>query len=155
MDVLEDADNRREHETIDTKEQKLDAKGDLKLALDTELAAGAPWSYTLEGNVTDISRQQIAGRTSFRVDPAPWYIGLKTPPYFTEAAKGIDTSIVAASLDGTATPGVKVSVDLHRVQWNSVRESTGNGFYNWTSERKELRPAICWREMSVTFPSSL
>jgi uncharacterized protein YfaS (alpha-2-macroglobulin family) len=150
----EDAENRREHETIDTKEQKLDAKGDLKLALDTELAAGAPWSYTLEGNVTDISRQQIAGRTSFRVDPAPWYIGLKTPPYFTEAAKGIDTSIVAASLDGTATPGVKVSVDLHRVQWNSVRESTGNGFYNWTSERKEL-PAGHWDVTTETTPVPL
>ena len=77
----------------------------MKLTLETDLAAGWPWSYELEGNVTDISRQQIAGRTSFRVDPAPWYIGVKTPPYFADAAKGVDTAIVAAALDGTATAG--------------------------------------------------
>jgi uncharacterized protein YfaS (alpha-2-macroglobulin family) len=139
----EDSEHPRSGETVDTKEPKLDAKGELKLSLDTELTAGDPWSYQLEGNVTDISRQQIAGRASFRVDPAPWYIGVKTPPYFADTAKGVDTALIAAALDGTATAGVKVSVDLHRIQWNSVRESAGNGFYNWTSERKEL-PAGHW-----------
>jgi uncharacterized protein YfaS (alpha-2-macroglobulin family) len=134
----EDAEQPRGMETIDTKEPKLDAKGEWKLTLDTDLKAGAPWNYTLEGNVTDISRQQIAGRTSFHVDPAPWYVGVKTPPYFADAAKGVDTAIVAVALNGTAAADVKVSVDLHRIQWNSVRESAGNGFYNWQTERKEL-----------------
>jgi len=135
----EDSENRRETETINTKDAKLDSKGDLKLSLDTDIAAGYPWNYKLEGNVTDISRQQIAGRTSFHVDPAPWYVGVKLPPYFSDAAKGIDTAIVAVDLKGTATADVKVSIDLHRIQWNSVRESTGHGFYNWTSERKDLQ----------------
>jgi len=134
----EDSEHRREAETISTKTQKLDSKGELKLPLETDREAGWPWTYELEGNVTDISRQQIAGRTSFRVDPAPWYIGVKTPPYFADTAKGVDTAIIAAALDGTLTADVKVSIDLHRIQWNSVRESTGHGFYNWTSERKEL-----------------
>jgi uncharacterized protein YfaS (alpha-2-macroglobulin family) len=134
----EDYEHRRNGETISTKTQKLDSKGELKLTLETDLAAGWPWTYELEGNVTDISRQQIAGRTSFRVDPAPWYVGLKTPAYFADTAKGVDTAIVAVALDGTLTADVKVSIDLHRIQWNSVRESTGHGFYNWTSERKEL-----------------
>jgi uncharacterized protein YfaS (alpha-2-macroglobulin family) len=150
----EDAENRRSGETINTKEQKLDAKGELKLTLDTDVAAGAPWNYKLEGNVTDISRQQIAGRTSFRVDPAPWYIGVKSPPYFADAAKGIDTAIVAVALNGTATADVKVGIDLHRIQWNSVRESAGNGFYNWTSERKEL-PAGHWDVTTQTAPVPL
>ena len=134
----EDSEHRRDGETISTKTQKLDSKGELKLSLETDIAAGWPWSYQLEGNVTDISRQQIAGRTSFRVDPAPWYVGVKTPPYFADTAKGVDTAIIAVALDGTATADVKVGIDLHRIQWNSVRESTGHGFYNWTSERKEL-----------------
>jgi uncharacterized protein YfaS (alpha-2-macroglobulin family) len=134
----EDYEHRRNGETISTKTQKLDSKGELKLSLETDLAAGWPWTYELEGNVTDISRQQIAGRTSFRIDPAPWYVGVKTPGYFADAAKGVDTAIVAVALDGTATSDVKVAIDLHRIQWNSVRESTGHGFYNWTSERKEL-----------------
>src|SRR5205085_3392360 len=94
----EDYEHRRDRETISTKTQKLDSKGELKLSLETDLGAGWPWSYELEGNVTDISRQQIAGRTSFRVDPAPWYVGVKTPPYFADTAKGIDTAIVAVAL---------------------------------------------------------
>ncbi len=150
----EDYDNRRSAETIDTKEPKLDAKGELKLTLETDLTVGQPWNYKLEGNVTDISRQQIAGRNSFRVDPAPWYVGVKTPPYFSDAAKGIDTAIVAVALNGTATADVKVSIDLHRIQWNSVREATGHGFYNWTSERKEL-PAGHWDVTTQATPVPL
>jgi len=150
----EDPEQRREGETINTQEPKLDAKGELKLTLDTDIAAGAPWSYVLEGNVTDVSRQQLANRTAFRVHPAPWYIGVKSPNYFSDATKGLDTAIVAAALDGTATAGVKVSVDLHRIQWNSVREAAGNGFYNWQTERKEL-PAGHWDVTTQATPAPL
>ena len=121
---------------IESKEQKLDAKGELKASLPTDVAAGVPYTYTYEGDVTDVSRQHIANRASFRVDPAPWYIGVKRPPFFAEAAKGIDTDIVAAGLDGNAVAGVKVEVNLSRIQWNSVRHAEGHGFYTWESERK-------------------
>ncbi|HJT16383.1 MAG TPA: MG2 domain-containing protein, partial [Thermoanaerobaculia bacterium] len=136
------------------KEQKLNSKGELKLDLDTDLKAGWPWSYQLEGDVTDVSRQHIANRASFRVDPAPWYIGIKVPPYFAEAAKGIDTAIVAAALDGSAAAGVNVTVDLHRIQWNSVRQATGNGFYNWETTRKEV-PAGSWAATTTSQPQPL
>jgi uncharacterized protein YfaS (alpha-2-macroglobulin family) len=123
---------------IDSKELKLDTKGELKQKLPTELAAGLPYSYQYEGEVTDVSRQKIANRASFRVDPAPWYIGVKNAPYFADTVKGLDTEIIAAGLDGIAVPGVKVDVKLERVQWNSVRHAEGHGFYTWESERKEV-----------------
>ncbi|HYR27521.1 MAG TPA: MG2 domain-containing protein, partial [Thermoanaerobaculia bacterium] len=124
--------------TISSNEAKLDAKGDLRLTLDTDLAAGKPYAYQLEGIVTDVTRQQIAGRATFRVDPAPWYIGVKRPPYFAETTTGIDTEIIAAAIDGLAAPGVTVNVALKRIQWASVRQSEGEGFYAWESERKEI-----------------
>ena len=147
----EDYDHRRPTETISTKEQKLDSKGELRLSLDTDLKMGHPWNYRLEGEVTDVSRQKIANRISFRVDPAPWYIGLRQPPYFTEAAKGFDTAIVAVALDGTTAAGVSVAIDLHRIQWNSIRKAEGRGFYNWETERKEI-PAGHWTITSATQP---
>jgi uncharacterized protein YfaS (alpha-2-macroglobulin family) len=147
----EDDENARGESTISEKEAKLDAKGDLTLKLDTELGAGWPWSYQLEGDVTDVTRQKIAGRNSVRIDPAPWYIGLKTPPYFAEAGKGVDTAVVAAGLDGNATAGVSVVVDLHRIQWNSVRHSEGNGFYTWETERKEV-PSGQWTVVTTAGP---
>jgi uncharacterized protein YfaS (alpha-2-macroglobulin family) len=125
-------------QTISQGEGKLDAKGLLALSLETDEAAGVPFDYRLEGIVTDVTRQQIAGRASMRVDPAPWYIGLRRPPYFADAGKGIDTEVLAAGMDGLAVAGVEVKVELKRIQWTSVRQAEGSGFYGWESERKEV-----------------
>lgn len=125
-------------ETIQQGEAKLGPNGELQLDLDTSIGAAAPFDYRIEGVVTDVTRQEIAGRASYRVDPAPWYIGLKRPPYFADASKGITTEVVAAGLDGLAVPGVKVAVEVKRLQWTSVRQAEGDGFYGWQSELKEI-----------------
>src|SRR6185369_9930759 len=54
---------------------QLAANGQLALTLKTDAAAGLPYSYTLEGDVEDVSRQHIANRKSLLVHPAPWYVG--------------------------------------------------------------------------------
>ncbi|MFL6248828.1 MAG: alpha-2-macroglobulin family protein [Thermoanaerobaculia bacterium] len=123
---------------VSQNEGTLDAAGKLALKLETDEAAGVPFDYRLEGVVTDVTRQQIAGRASMRVDPAPWYIGLRRPPFFAEAGKNIETEVVAAGLDGLAVAGVEVKVELKRIQWTSVRQAEGGGFYDWESERKEI-----------------
>ena len=139
---------------IEQKESALDAKGVLALDLATQKDAGAPYEYKLEGVVTDVTRQQIAGRASFLVDPAPWYIGLLKPPFFADSNKGIDTAVVAAGLDGLAVAGVSVNVSLKRLQWTSVRQAEGEGFYNWESERKEI-DAGEWTVTTKTEPVPL
>ncbi|HEX7190742.1 MAG TPA: MG2 domain-containing protein, partial [Thermoanaerobaculia bacterium] len=141
-------------ETISSNDAKLDAKGELDLKLDTAVDTGTPYSYTLEGEVTDVSRQKIAGRASFRVDPAPWYIGVKKPPYFADAAAGVDTDVIAAALDGTLVPNVTVRLDLTEIQWNSVRRAEGNGFYTWDTERKEV-PAGSFNVTTAAQPAPL
>ena len=137
--------------TISSKDQKVDANGELKLSLETAKDAGWPYEYKLEGDVTDISRQHIANRASVRVEPAPWYIGVKQPPYFTEASKGLDTEIIAAGLDASLVAGVNVSIELKQIQWNSVRRAEGNGFYTWDTERKEIS-AGTWSVTTQTSP---
>ncbi len=139
---------------LSSKEEKLDANGELKLQLPTDTGDGWPYNYKLEGEVTDVSRQKIAGRTSFRVDPAPWYVGVKNLPYFADASKGVDTAFVAAGLDGLVVPGVNVSIELHKIQWNSVRRAEGNGFYTWDTERKEVT-AGTWTVTTQAQPAPL
>ncbi|MEO8035251.1 MAG: MG2 domain-containing protein, partial [Acidobacteriota bacterium] len=78
-------------ETVASKDQKLNSKGDLVLSLPTAEDAGMPYTYRLQGEVTDVSRQKIAGNATYRVDAAPWYIGVSKPPYFAESDKGVDT----------------------------------------------------------------
>jgi hypothetical protein len=123
---------------IASREEVLSKDGKLDLDLSTEISAGHPYQYELEGEVTDVSRQKIAGRASFTVHPAPWYVGVKRPPFFADAGKGLDTEILAASLAGPPEPGVKVQVTLTQIQWNSVRRAEGNGFYTWETKRKEV-----------------
>jgi len=150
----EDGETPRTTTTIQKKEAKLDAKGELKLSLPTDIKAGAPWAYRLEGDVVDVSRQRIANRTSTRVDPAPWYVGVKNPPYFAEASAGFDTALVAVALDCKTAADVPIDVELHRIQWNSVRQAAGHGFYNWETERKEV-PAGSFKVVTKSEPVPL
>ncbi len=55
------------------------------------------------------------------------------------STKGADTEIIAVGLDGKPVPGVKVSVNLQQIYWNSVRRAEGNGFYTWETEKKEAQ----------------
>jgi uncharacterized protein YfaS (alpha-2-macroglobulin family) len=125
-------------EQLETDAVTLDAKGQKTLDLGTKVDAGLPYSYTLEGEVEDVSRQRIANRTSFVVHPAPWYIGVKSIPYFAEQAKGITTEIVAVTPDGKPAAGVAVHVSLTQTQWHSVRRAEGNGFYSWETTPEEI-----------------
>ena len=152
--VDEEDEGRPSPETLQTKEDTLDGQGRLTLDLATDVHAGRPYLYTLEGEVTDVSRQTIAGFGSFRVDPAPWYVGVKRPAYFADTKTGLDTEVVAADLSGRATAGVPVHVTLMRVQWHSVRRAEGGGFYTWETERKEV-PAGRWDVTTAEAPVPL
>ncbi|HET7705847.1 MAG TPA: alpha-2-macroglobulin family protein [Thermoanaerobaculia bacterium] len=140
--------------TISSKEEQLDAKGELNLVLPTGKADGWPFDYQLEAEVADVTRQRIANRASFRTDPAEFYVGVKPPPYFAEAADGVATEIIVAGLDGLAVSGIPVEVKVERIQYNSVRRAVGNGFYEWETERKEL-PAGEWTITSQAAPVPL
>ena len=134
--------------------QQLAATGQLALSLDTDAKAGVPYSYTLEGDVEDVSRQHIANRASLVVHPAPWYIGVKRVPLFNEQRDGLKTELVAVGLDGQPVAGVAIDVKLTQVQWQSVRRAEGGGFYGWETQRIEV-PAGTWRVTSAAAPVPL
>jgi len=135
-------------------EDTLAKTGELALTLTPQADAGVPYSYTLEGDVQDVSRQKIANRTSIVVHPASWYIGVRRPSFFVEQKNGVATEIVAVSPAGQIVPGVAVEVKLTQIQWISVRRSEGNGFYTWDTERKEV-PAGSWTVTTAAKPVPL
>ena len=128
---------------ISRDDSTLTAAGTQELTLETKLDAGIPYSYSLEGDVEDVSRQHIANRASITVHPAPWYVGIRQPSYFVEQKAGLKTEVVSVSPEGMTVAGVPVTVTLTQVQWLSVRRAEGNGFYTWDTERKEV-PAGSW-----------
>jgi hypothetical protein len=134
--------------------QPLAANGQLALTLETDPKAGIPYSYTLEGDVEDVSRQHIANRASLVVHPAPWYIGVRRIPRFNEQRDGLKTEFVAVGLDGKPVAGVPIDVTLTQIQWRSVRRAEGQGFYGWETERVDV-PAGSWKITSGTEPIPL
>ena len=147
-------DERPDAGDIRSDEAKLDAAGDLTLDLDTTRNAGVPYSYSLEGDVEDVSRQHIANRASVVVHPAPWYVGVRRPSYFLDYKNGLDTEFIVANLAGDAVAGIPLEISLTQVQWQSVRRAEGNGFYTWESRRVEV-PSGEWSLTSAGEPVPL
>jgi uncharacterized protein YfaS (alpha-2-macroglobulin family) len=145
--------DRRPEETGELRkdETELTKTGELSLQLNTPADAGVPYSYTLEGDVEDVSRQHIANRASLVVHPAPWYVGVRKLSYFIDQKTGAKTAIITVAPDGKVVPGVPVEVKLTQVQWHSVRRAEGNGFYTWETERKEV-PAGSWNVTTAADP---
>jgi uncharacterized protein YfaS (alpha-2-macroglobulin family) len=131
-------------------EASLTADGLLTLDLNTE-SGGLPQRYHLEGDVEDVSRQHIANRNSLLVHPASFYVGVKTPSYFTEATAGLQTEIVAVGLDGNPVAGIPVEITLTQLQWKSARRAVGDGFYEWDTERVEV-PSGHWTVTTAEQP---
>ncbi len=149
------SDNQRHLRTdMASDDGQLAANGQLPLSLGTDAKAGIPYSYTLEGDVEDVSRQHIANRISAVVHPAPWYIGVKQIPYFNQQKTGARTELVAVGLDGAAVAGIPIDVTLTQIQWLSVRHAEGNGFYSWDTQRKEV-PSGEWHLTSAADPVAL
>ncbi|MCM2257002.1 MAG: MG2 domain-containing protein [Vicinamibacteria bacterium] len=150
----EDEDLRTWDDTVAQGEGQLDASGRLAMNAETERGLGHPYLFTLEGTVTDASRQQISGRASFRVEPMPYALAVKRPSFFADADKGIDTELAAVAADGQAVAGAEIQVSLVQIQWNSVRRAEGGGYYAWETEKREV-PAGEWTVKSAATPQPL
>lgn len=126
-----------------------------ELAVEQELAfAPFPQSGVLEGEVTDVTSQAIANRSSFLLHPAPVYIGIESGAYFTEAGKPFRTSLIAAAIDGTPVAGKAVRVELVRREWHSVQEKQEGAYYRYRSEAVDT--VVQTREVqSATGPLAL
>jgi alpha-2-macroglobulin len=142
------------HGELSRDEATLSKSGELGVDLTPQVDAGVPYTYTLEGDVEDVSRQHIANRASLLVHPAPWYIGVKRPGYFIDQKAGLKTEIAAVSVDGQAVAGIPVEVTLTQQQWHSVRRAEGNGMYTWESERKDTKVGS-WTVTSAATPVPL
>ena len=143
----------RDRETVAGEEAKLTAEGQLVLELQTR-PSGVPLIYQLEGDVEDVSRQHIANRATLVVHPAPWYVGIRRPGYFIDQKSGLSTEIITIGLDGQPVAGIPVDVVLTQIQWKSVREAVGDGFYEWRTEREEV-PSGNWTITTTSQPVPL
>lgn len=115
--------------------QQLDKKGAATLA--TALAMPGqrgPELLSCEGDVTDLSRQTIAGSTSALVHPAEFYVGLKSgADLFVKPNEPVRPEVIAVDPKGGRVGSVSVTVELLSRKWTVARQEVGGGFRTQTS----------------------
>ena len=103
----------------------LDAHGAVAITHKLELPGQrGPELITAEAEVSDVSRQTVAGSTSAIVHPAEFYLGLKQPEdYFVNAPGKFTTSVLAFSPRGERLAGKAVKVELFSRRWTYARQT--------------------------------
>ena len=113
---------------LDSQNGKLDEHGALAFSQKLDLPAqrGAEL-ISAEVEVSDVSRQSIAGSTSAIVHPAEFYLALKEPEdYFAPAPGKFTTSVLALSPKGERLVGKSVKVELISRRWTYARQKQGD-----------------------------
>lgn len=103
-----------------------------------------PRTYTVEASVTDVDRQVVAGRASFPVHPAAFYVGLRGPTGFAAEKKALDVSVVARdAITQARVAAAKVSVKLVRQVYNRVKKRDATGAFEMVTEREDIEVGRC------------
>ncbi len=127
------ADRARGVQNEESAQGTLDDKGRYTLSTGP-LQVANPVNMYIEVSVTAPNRQQLFARTSARVNPADFYLGIKTENNFTEVNTEVEADIIALNLKEEAIEKSDVTVDVVRRQWLSVRKTGVNGRLEWVSE---------------------
>jgi alpha-2-macroglobulin len=140
-------------------EAKLDANGELKMSFPIK-SEPVPMQYSVETEVTDITRQSIAGSATTLIYPKH-FIGLYEGEWsFRDYKDGINTKVAVMTNDGKLVPGADVEVELSKMVWRSSNSATGESYYEWDSnydfevvETRKIKSADGPVEVSFKVPS--
>jgi uncharacterized protein YfaS (alpha-2-macroglobulin family) len=127
---------------INTSNGTLSGNGAAALSQKTGEArvVGAPYQYSVEASVSDVSASMVSATQSFTVHPAAYYIGIEKPSgggfpkagaemhfnYITVSPDGKKLTTTAPLLRGGKNDGA-LSVELVRRDWNRVQQPGVNG----------------------------
>ncbi len=124
---------RSETEIVAEGDETLDSDGRLSLRLpaDQEGEAGQSYLYTLNAEVEDKDGETVAARESFIVHQGSYYIGLNSKSYIVEPHDSFRLNVLTVSTEGEPVAGKRLTLELYREQWNTVKKQGVDGsFYN-------------------------
>ncbi|WP_437948993.1 Ig-like domain-containing protein [Sorangium sp. So ce296] len=140
--------------------EKLDAAG--QAAIGAALAMPGQRgteSVTCEAEITDVSRQAIAGSSTALVHPAEFYVALKEPDRFAKAGDVLRPEILAVDPKGARVAQVAVRVELVQRTWTLAREESGSAYRSVSAPvdkvvaRCGVTTAAAPRSCELTVPS--
>jgi len=132
-------------DVIQSGDETLDAKGTaVTKAVLTMPAQRGPEIVTCEVEVTDLSRQVIAGSTTAIVHPAEFYLALRAgEDIFVAQGDTLNPQVLAVDAKGVKLSGQKVKIDLIQRTWAVAREKTSGGGLHRVSTPVDKVAASC------------
>ncbi|MFT7582685.1 MAG: hypothetical protein ACI9MR_004368, partial [Myxococcota bacterium] len=114
----------------------LDNDGNISGMLDLAAIDRAigPQSVVVEAEVVDLNEQVVSGRSTFRVHPGDFYLGIKRGKAVVEAGKTAPFTLVAVTPDGQMRSQKAVQVEVIRRDWKSTRKPLAGGGHTWVTE---------------------
>jgi uncharacterized protein YfaS (alpha-2-macroglobulin family) len=130
---------------LSAREGELDGRGQLAsrepLPLPGQRGTEA---VTFEAEVTDASRQVLAGRSTVLVHPAEFYLALAPPrDLFVDRGAKLRPTAFAVEPGGAKRAGVRVRFELVRRTWESVLRATGESGATYDSKVVDAVVAGC------------
>ncbi|MDI3282020.1 MG2 domain-containing protein [Polyangium sp. 15x6] len=121
---------------IQSSTTKLDAKGTASIEAQLALPGQrGPERVTAEAEVSDVSRQFIAGSTTALVHPAEFYVALRTgADLFVDAGKPVSPEVFAVDPKGARVAGVPIKIELVSRTWTVARQATSGGLAHTVAE---------------------
>ena len=143
-------------EVIARGEASLDGEGRFEVAGGpAQTPKDRPRTYTVEASVTDVDRQVVAGRASFPVHPASFYLGVRGPTGFATKGEAFEVSVLARGAHDQERVAAKdVKLRLVRQVWNTVKKKTAWGTFETVSERQPVDVASCTVAFDAKTPAS-
>jgi len=130
---------------VERREVKLDGKGtgviEAKLTLEGQTGTER---VTTEADVTDVSRQSVAGSTTAIVHPGEFYVALRSgKDLFVDAGKALEPEVFAVDPKGNRVGGVTVKIELVHRTWEVARKATPGGATHTVVEKVDKVVETC------------
>ena len=98
-------------------------------------------SADLEAAVQSPSRRQISNRIQTVIHQGSFYIGLRPKTSFLKKGEALPVEVIAAKPDGVFAADKKITVELVKREWRSVRKAGVGGRFEWMSETEDTTVA--------------
>lgn len=119
---------------ISREENTLDASGSKTLTVIMP-KADMPMDIYAEAGIQSPSNQELFARTSVRLNPAGFYLGVKNEESNIELGESVKANVAAVTPKGVRTSAL-VQAQIRKEEWFSVRKTGLSGRLEWVSEKK-------------------
>ena len=125
-------------ELVGEGEGTTDAQGRFTFTVPADIAARRNSQlFTLEASVTDVSHQEVSGRSSVLVHKGLFYIGLAPQQYVGSTDRESKVDVITVDSKSVQVPYIPLQLVFLRQTWYNVQQQASDGRFYWEWQLQE------------------